>query len=483
MRPRSLILLLGLGLVAHAQPLGWRHDGTGVYPTAFPPVALAKGHQLAWEATTSGWGNATPVRAGGLLLVTVEPTRLLALDVNTGRTRWQADHPVTEALTGEERARIAARVAEADAAEVELQTARTAYSELQRQARRSTGDPEISARLAAASAALDKLKRSIDEAAAYRTPPDKEIIGYASPTPVTDGARIWAVFGNGVVACHNLDGTLVWTRWMGPPSTTMRGYAFGQTASPQLVGSTLVVGFGKLTGLDAATGAVRWTAGPYDDYGTPAVARVDGIDLVLTPRGVVHRASDGVVLAKDLGDLVYIGPTVIGRDVYYVGTNSTQHRDMNGAVSATAWRLAKDASGGIVATRRWQTVLQTGQALYAPPVVHKGLIYAVTKRAELHVIDDRDGSVVYTQALGDRLMGDVFPSPSVAGDLLYLFSASGTALTLALGRSFQQHALTSLDPMRSTPLFEGERIYLRTLDKVYAFDGAIPIGPGIDQPR
>jgi outer membrane protein assembly factor BamB len=477
MRARSLILWLALVTAAHAAPVGWRSNGTGVFPDATPPVALSKGFQVAWQLDTPGWSNATPVLAGDLVLITAEPTRLIALNQHTGKIAWQADHAVLDALSAAERAPIAAKVTAADAAEVELQAARTAYSTLQREARRAPSDASLSARLAAASAALDALKRSIDEAAAYRTPPDKEIIGYASATPVSDGVHVWASFGNGVVACYTLAGQRVWARWLGPPSNDMRGYAFGQTASPQLIGGTLLVPSGELHALDAKTGATRWKGGAYNDYGTPAVGTIDGVDVVITPQGVLHRARDGAVLAKGLGDLVYIGPTLIGRDVYFVGTSSIQHRDVTGAVTASAWQLSGDGAGGVKTSRRWQVVLPTGQALYAPPVVHDGLIYAVTKRAELHVLDARDGASVYLQRLGDALPGDVFPAPTIAGSYLFLYSASGIGLSLRPGRSFHEFARTDVGPMRATPLFQGERVYLRTLDRLFVFDGGLPIGP------
>ena len=94
---------------------------------------------------------------------------------------------------------------------------------------------------------------------------------------------------------------------------------YGRTASPVLVGQRLLVHFGPLVCLEAATGKVLWKN---DDakaaYGTPAPARIGDVDVVITPKGHVVRLADGKILATDLGNCGYTSPVVLGGVVYFI---------------------------------------------------------------------------------------------------------------------------------------------------------------------
>ncbi|HQL73051.1 MAG: outer membrane biogenesis protein BamB [Planctomycetes bacterium ADurb.Bin126] len=47
--------------------------------------------------------------------------------------------------------------------------------------------------------------------------PEMEDTGYAAPTPVTDGRRVYALFATGELACFDFEGRLVWAQWLGTP--------------------------------------------------------------------------------------------------------------------------------------------------------------------------------------------------------------------------------------------------------------------------
>jgi len=79
--------------VAPEQAIGWRGDGTGVYPGTHPPVAWnrKKKQNVLWHTPTEYFGNATPVPVpdSNKVLVTQEPCWLICLDKDTGKELWR----------------------------------------------------------------------------------------------------------------------------------------------------------------------------------------------------------------------------------------------------------------------------------------------------------------------------------------------------------------------------------------------------------
>jgi len=75
--------------------------------------------------------------------------------------------------------------------------------------------------------------------------------GYTACTPVTDGQRVYALFGSGIVACYDPDGNCQWKRLL-KHATVEHGY----TTSPLLMNGKLVIYFDNFTVLDPRTGEV-----------------------------------------------------------------------------------------------------------------------------------------------------------------------------------------------------------------------------------
>ena len=83
---------------------------------------------------------------------------------------------------------------------------------------------------------------------------------YASATPVTDGQRVYAYFGNVGVFALDMDGAVVWEKRFEPRATRL---GWGPAASPVLHEDTLFVVNDNddesfVVALDAATGDERW---------------------------------------------------------------------------------------------------------------------------------------------------------------------------------------------------------------------------------
>ena len=83
---------------------------------------------------------------------------------------------------------------------------------------------------------------------------------FASSTPVTDGARVYAYFGNVGVFALDMNGALVWERRFEPAETRL---GWGPAASPVLHDDTLFIVNDNgeqsfVVALDTATGDERW---------------------------------------------------------------------------------------------------------------------------------------------------------------------------------------------------------------------------------
>jgi outer membrane protein assembly factor BamB len=456
----ALTALVMTQAAAAAEVRGWRNDGTNAYSGAMSTVAPETA--TVWSTPLGAWGNGSPIVIGGKICATAEPTTLACVEQATGRLLWKGTNHVVDTFPPEAQAPIRAQLDAAAKAEVTLKETSRAFSATQRDARRAPDDAALQAKLSQLGADMDKLKATIDGVSWYTTPPDKEIIGYASATPVSDGVRVYALFGNGVVSAWTLDGKRVWTRWLGPHRGAVRGYDLGTAASPQLAGGRLIVPWDSLLGLDPATGATMWDAGRYQDYGTPGVATVGGIAVVLTPDGNLLRATDGLVLQRAIADIWYVGPVVQGQDVYYIGTNKSAH-SKTGNGKATAVRL-EPGGLGVRATVKWAVELPSTDAIYSTPVIGNGKIYNVTSAAELIVLDQATGRTLVQQDLAATLGESVYSSPVLVGEDLLLIGSGGNLALGRVGADFQIKSVGRTPTLRSTPVWGGGRLWLRTYE-------------------
>ena len=289
-----------------------------------------------------------------------------------------------------------------------------------------------------------------------RAPGQSGQYGQASPTPVSDGKWVWVFLHTGIVACHDLEGTCRWMRWYKMRSTTR----YGRTASPVLVGRRLLVHFGPLACLDAATGKLLWTNDRAKaTYGTPVPTRIGGLDVVVTPGGDVVRLADGKTLASDLGNCTYTSPVVQGRVVYFIDR------------SMSAVLLPETAGDAIEGKELWYE--ERDGVFYASPVIHDGRIYAVDRAANYFVLDAKTGKTVLSKTLdlapaGRQESPNVYPSVCLAGKRLLLGNDAGEAIFIEPGDKGTALGAASL-PVGSgaTPAFSGKRMFVRGGELLY----------------
>src|SRR5207244_7702698 len=112
----------------------------------------------------------------------------------------------------------------------------------------------------------------------------------------TNGKNVFVAFGNGLVACFDLEGNRQWLKLIEHSNAP-----FAHSGSPVLAGDKLLIHFTDLVALDPKTGTESWRLMRPTSHGTLLVTRIGDVDVILTPKGALVRERDGKLLATGLG--------------------------------------------------------------------------------------------------------------------------------------------------------------------------------------
>lgn len=457
MTPLTLTLTLGVALAADV--VGFRGSGQASFPDARLPASWDPGS--CWSAPAPAWSNSSPLVVGELVCAMAEPTTLFCVDRRTGAPRWQATNDYVDTLPAAERPAWSTRLAEAEARATRAVEVQRSFSQLRRTLRSRPDDTALQAEADRLGRELAGLRAATEADAAYLTPPDKEIIGYTTHSPVSDGQRIYTQTGHGVVSAFALDGRRVWSVWLGPAPRTMRGYHLGSSASPVLADGRLVVGHGTLRALDAATGRTLWTSVPFQDYGSPAAARIGSTWVLATNAGEVVRLSDGKVLAQGLASPWYTGPVIVNGTAWWVGANASHNVRPSDPAWAIGMTLAEVGPGEVRATPRVRTAIPTQEPMYVSPAVLGDDLFTVDVGGGVWRVDTGTGAVT---AHGTVQVGPVYPSPLAIGGRLLVGGESGTFVVIDPRAPATPLSTHTLPRTRATPAPAGGALFVRTLD-------------------
>jgi outer membrane protein assembly factor BamB len=450
----ATLLPLGSPAAPAAEGVGWRTDGTGSYPKARPPLEWSPTKNVVWCTPMPGYGVSHPVPLGKRLLICSEPATLLCLDKDDGRILWQKTSSYSEleiapdvrARLKEELADMAVRVKKRSAVEREMNL-------LDRALRKDKAPrEEVENKLRPFRKRVEEMRRDEQKltlAVLYTQPGIHSVAGYSAPTPVTDGKDVFVAFGNGLVACFDLDGNRKWLKLIEHSNA-----AYAHSGSPVLAGDKVLIHFTDLVALDPKTGLESWRLKRPTSHGTPLVTRIGDTDVVLTPNGAMVRARDGKLLADRLGSCGANSPVLHDGIVYYV----------HGA--ALAVRLPDSvAEPPVKVPALWKGRVKGGGYWFSSPVVHDGLLYEANDQGLLTALDAATGATVYEQRL--NLGGTTYPSISTAGNRIYVSSDNGATVVVQPGREYRELARNKLEPFRSSLVFEGRRVYVRTAKSLY----------------
>jgi outer membrane protein assembly factor BamB len=448
----GVALTLAARAVAAGDPVGWRADGSGYYPDAHPSLEWADGSNVLWKTVLPSWGNGHPVLVADRIFVGAEPDLLVCVRAADGAILWQRTNSYAEALGPAEAGTLAAAQKDYNETLKQTQALEAELRKVKAQTNLPPDSAEVKAQADALLAQIAPWKRKLEDlekTAWYaHLPATHPVNGYSTPTPVSDGKRVYALYGSGVAACYDRDGKRRWIRFVEKPAN-----GWGHSASPVLLGDRLIVHLLSVTALDAATGKTVWQTRVPEHWGSAIAVAWAGTNAVITPGGDVLRAADGQILARSLAGLDFCAPIARDGAVYFI---------QNGG---KAVRLPARGGTNAAPVTLWTTEPKR-ERYYASPLIHEGLIYAVMQYGVLSVIDAADGKVVHERKL-ETGGGTMYPSICLAGGHVFVSSDNGATLVLTPGRDPQPVATNKLEGFRSTPAFAGNRMYVRGLKLLY----------------
>ncbi len=448
-----LVALSAILVPLSGQAAGWRADGTGIYPKAQPVLEWSAGGNVIWKTALPAWGNGMPVLVGDRIFLNVEPDTLVCLSAAGGKILWKQSTRLEDALAPDVREKLAARADEIAKLQAEIEALGEKARAIGREMRRA---PEADREKMTAE--RDRLRASRDELQAKLTglggavmPQTHDSNGYSSATPVSDGRRVFAVYGTGAVTAFDFSGKRLWVRMHEQP-----GHQWGHSTSPLLVDGRLVVHIKKMMALDPDSGDVVWTADVPESWGTSAVTEVGGVRILITPKGDIVRASDGAKLATGLFELPYGSPIVHEGVVYGV--------DEKGGF---AFALPEKIEGDTMALKPLWTNSPPRDRYYSSPMVVDGVLFAMNRGQKLSAIDARTGEILFSEQVDLGRGQQLYGSFSLAGGHLFVSHDSGVTAVLKPGRTFALVRTNALEPTRSTPVFADGRMFFRTDANLY----------------
>ena len=378
------LLFSGIFLIIstlNAESVGWRNDGSGKFPKAKPATEWSSSKNIIWKTALPDWSNASPILVGKRLFICSEPDVLLCLSADKGRILWQQKN---------------------------------------------------------------SYKKVLPSMANKSFPKTHGVDGYSSPTPVSDGKYVCAMFGMGILVCYDMNGKLQWAKHFETPNQNNWGYC----TTPLLYDGKLILHLKDVIALDLKTGKQIWkTKSGKPKWGSPIAFKIGNTKAVVTAAGEILDITNGKLIHKTFNNLTYNAP-IANRDTLYFIQNGGQ-----------AYKISKNS-----AKRLWTTKLPKDR-YYSSPVYHAGIIYAVTQNGILSAIDAKSGEVIYSEKL--KIKRTVYPSIALAGNLLFVSSDNGNTAVVKVGRKFKQVSFNSLEKFRGSPLFSGKRFYIRGMKNMY----------------
>ena len=414
----------------------WRGpNGSGTSPESGLPVSWSSTDNVAWKAPLSGLGVSTPIVVRDLVVVTSQ--------VGAG-VRQAGNHPRLvqggDAAAAGERALGGSRAASADG--------RTMF--VVEAFHRDDG----------------RRAWQYQFAAQGELPGVHDKHNLASPSPASDGQRVFAWFGTGQMVALDLSGKLVWQRHLGKEISPFN-VIWGHSSSPTVFGDSLLLlcdhePSSYLLALDTRTGAQRWKADRGKgrmSYSTPLV-----VDTPSGPEVIVNSSERVDAYDPRTGTLLwYAGGTnrfPIPMPVFHDGVIYVSR----GYRSSPYMAIRPGGRGDVSKTHvMWEST--TGAPYISSLVYYDGLIYMATDVGAVSVVDAASGQRVSQQ----RVEG-VFSASPVAGDgKIYFVSENGETIVMQAGRMPTVLARNDIKERSvASPAISNGQIFIRTDDHLFA---------------
>lgn len=281
----------------------------------------------------------------------------------------------------------------------------------------------------------------------------------ASPSPVTDGERVYAWFGTGQIVALDMEGEEAWSRALDEGGDSFN-IGWGHSSSPTLYGDTLILQCDHgpsayLLWLDARTGEeqrrVRRSAST-TSYSTPSVVPgPDGDELIVNASQRLESYD------PTTGELLWHtgerNSFPIGVPTYESGVMFTSRGHRSGPYMAIRLGGRGDITDSHVVWR-----VPTGAPYVSSVLLYRGRVYMSNGSGIVSAVDAATGERVWQERVGG-----VFSASPVAGDgKVYFVSESGETVVVAAEDTPRVLSRSLLEArFIASPAISGGRIFLR----------------------
>jgi len=304
---------------------------------------------------------------------------------------------------------------------------------------------------------------------------------YASETPITDGERVYAYFGNQGLYCYTMDGKQVWKKeW---PAYKTR-YGWGLAASPVLhKGRLYIVNDNEeksfLVALDAKTGKEAWRVDRYGEksnWSTPYIWENKLRTEIITPGTRRNRSYDlkGKLLYEFGGNSsITIATPYAKFGLLYVTSGYVGDR------KKPMFAIRPGAKGDISLEsgedkNEYVAWCQRRAGPYNPStIIYDDLMYVLLDRGLVACYEARTGKHVYGPERIVSRGGAFTSSPWAYNGKVFFLDENGVTYVLQAGRKFKLLSPNRLnakeDMCMATPAMAGDKLIIRTDARVYCF--------------
>jgi outer membrane protein assembly factor BamB len=426
------VLLPAVSLKAENWP-HWRGPSfSGVSSESTLPAKWSDNENVAWKAAVRGFGISSPIVWGDLAIVTSQ--------VGSGEVR-----PGPRLVQGGNAAEAGERALAGGA---------------------STGDGKVIFLLSAFDRGSGKRVWEFELPAEGPLPFVHEKHNLASPSPVTDGERVYALFGTGQIVAVDLSGKLAWKKNLAATYGPFQ-INWGHGSSPVVYKNRVILACyhdprAYLLSLDTRTGDVQWKAdaeAAQTSYSTPLVVETAGRGEIVVNSSIGVSGHD-VSTGERLWHFAEPNRFPVPSPIFQNGLIY-----LSRGYRSSPFMAIRPGGKGDIASANVAWRMTSGAPYISSLVYYDGLIYMAGDVGVLTVVDASTGERVYQ----DRV-GGVYTASPVAGDgKVYLLSEDGETIVIAAGKTPRVLERNRLSARQlASPAIARGRLFIRSDDALYA---------------
>lgn len=283
----------------------------------------------------------------------------------------------------------------------------------------------------------------------------------ATPTPASDGERIFAFFSSNDLICMDLDGNLQWYRGLGAEFPNASN-SLGMSSSPVAIGSTVIAQVESdaeafAIGVDAVSGESKWKLERprKANWSSPTIMPGAGDQPTLA----LLQSSEGLsAVNPDTGEIVWEftdgastipSSSVIGGAVVIPSNGLTTVKPSADGSTKELWNASNLSPGT------------------ASPVAINGMTFTVNSAGALSAADIETGERIWQL----RLQGPFSSTPVASNGHLFFFNEDGFAIVVKASR--EKGAIVSELDLGETilcsPAASDNALYIRSDGHLWKF--------------